>query len=152
MTYQEQWYMEASKVITLSLLNSNEYQKARKVHIYQSFKSEPDTQYIINHLKKSSRDIYYPDDNPYRNETNIDIAIVPGTLFDMNMNRKGRGKGYYDMFLEKTAAIKIGLTFHKNIREHLFTNFWDIPMDVIISEKGIIRDSQESPNKCWEWK
>ncbi len=172
MTYQEQWYMESSKVITLSLLNSPEYQNSRRIHIYwppmqyinpvgdgNSFpknpsriKHEPDTQYIINHAKKSSRDIFYPDSNPFRNETNLDIIIVPGTKFDYHMNRKGRGGGYYDKFLEKTKAIKVGLTFTKNLVDRLFTNHWDIPMDVIISEKGIIRDNKESIDKCWEWK
>ena len=51
-------YQAKSKQITLSLLTSPEYQKSRSIHIYNSLKSEPDTQYIINHAKKSSRDIY----------------------------------------------------------------------------------------------
>tara|TARA_Y100000590_G_scaffold214413_2_gene243051 strand:- start:191 stop:592 length:402 start_codon:yes stop_codon:yes gene_type:complete len=125
--------------ITQFLLNTPEYQQAKKVHIYKSLKSEPDTGQIITDLKKNNKEIYYPHDNPYRNETDIDLVIVPGTKFDRHMNRKGRGKGYYDMFLEKTSAIKVGLTFSKNIVERLFTNFWDIPMDIIISEKEIIK-------------
>ena len=131
--------MEASEIITKSLFDTTEYQKSKKVHIYKSLKSEPDTGQIINDLRINNKEIFYPDDNPYRNETDLDLIIVPGTKFDRHMNRKGRGKGYYDMFLEKTSAIKVGLTFSKNIVERLFTNFWDIPMDIIISEINIIR-------------
>ena len=101
-------YQQKSKEITLLLLTSKQYQASRSIHIYNSLKSEPDTQYIINHAKKSSRDIYYPEIDPYHNKTVIDVAIVPGTLFDMHMTRKGRGGGYYDRFLSITRAIKIG--------------------------------------------
>lgn len=131
-------YQQKSKEITLLLLTSKQYQASRSIHIYNSLKSEPDTQYIINHAKKSSRDIYYPEIDPYHNKTVIDVAIVPGTLFDMHMTRKGRGGGYYDRFLAITRAIKIGLCFYDSIRDTIERKPHDIPMDMIITEKGII--------------
>ena len=132
-------YQAKSKKITLSLLTSPEYQKSRSIHIYQSFRSEPDTQYIINHAKKSSRDIYYPEIDPYHNKLTIDIAIIPGTLFDCHMTRHGRGGGYYDKFLAITNCTKIGLSFYTNIRDTIERKPHDIPMDIIITERGIIR-------------
>ena len=131
-------YQQKSKEITLLLLTSKQYQASRSIHIYNSLKSEPDTQYIINHAKKSSRDIYYPEIDPYHNKTVIDVAIVPGTLFDMHMTRKGRGGGYYDRFLSITRAIKIGLCFYDSIRDTIERKPHNIPMDMIITEKGII--------------
>ena len=132
-------YQSKSKKITLSLLTSPEYQKSRSIHIYQSFSSEPDTQYIINHAKKSSRDIYYPEKDPYHNKLTIDIAIIPGTLFDTHMTRHGRGGGYYDKFLAITNCTKIGLSFYTNIIYTIERKHHDIPMDIIITERGIIR-------------
>ena len=132
-------YQAKSKKITLSLLTSPEYQKSRSIHIYQSFRSEPDTQYIINHAKKSSRDIYYPEKDPYHNKLTIDIAIIPGTLFDVHMTRHGRGGGYYDKFLAITNCTKIGLSFYTNIRDTIERTPHDIPMYIIITERGIIR-------------
>lgn len=132
-------YSTKSKAITLLLLNSAEYQSSQRIHIYNSLKSEPDTQYIINHAKKSSRDIYYPHKDPYSNEENIDLAIIPGTLFDKYMHRKGRGGGYYDKFLStNNTIIKVGLTFQQNVISYIKPNTWDIDMDMVITENGII--------------
>ena len=89
---------------------------------------------------------------PVEPHQKIDAVVAPGLAFDHSGARIGFGGGYYDKFLEKTKAIKVGLTFTKNLVDRLFTNHWDIPMDVIISEKGIIRDNKESIDKCWEWK
>lgn len=43
----------------------------------------------------------------------IDVVFVPLLAFDLNGNRVGYGKGFYDKFLSKcnTAVIKIGLSF-----------------------------------------
>jgi 5-formyltetrahydrofolate cyclo-ligase len=56
------------------------------------------------------------------------------------MNRKGRGKGYYDRFLAGTSAIKVGICFELQLdREFpLNSKSHDIPMNMIITEKGII--------------
>ena len=55
------------------------------------------------------------------------------------MTRHGRGGGYYDKFLAITRAIKVGLTFYTNIRDTIERKDHDIPMDIIITERGIIR-------------
>ena len=134
---------EDSKEITLSLLRSDEYAKAQSIHIpYPSIKGEPLTDYILNHAKKASKDIYYPHSSPFDN-TLTDLIVVPGQKFDRHMNRKGRGGGYYDKFLSMCNAnsIKVGICFqhqlYSNITDEMKPH--DIKMDIIITEKEVIR-------------
>lgn len=67
----------------------------------------------------------------------IDIIIVPGVAFDKIGYRLGRGKGYYDRFLTKTKAIKIGICFDFQIVEKVPINQFDIKIDIIITENNI---------------
>jgi 5-formyltetrahydrofolate cyclo-ligase len=67
-----------------------------------------------------------------------DIIIAPGIAFDLYMNRLGFGGGYYDRFLEKTDAYKIGVCFDYQIIEKIDAGSHDVPMDIIVTEKRII--------------
>jgi 5-formyltetrahydrofolate cyclo-ligase len=68
----------------------------------------------------------------------IDLIIIPGTVFDLNGNRIGHGKGYYDKLLKNTKKPIIGLAFEFQIIEKIPTDKNDIPVDKIITEKRII--------------
>jgi len=65
----------------------------------------------------------------------IDIYIVPGTQFDRDGNRKGRGLGYFDKFLKDIKGTKkiIGLCFENQLIEKIDPNPWDVAVDVVIS-------------------
>ncbi len=41
----------------------------------------------------------------------IDLALIPGIGFDLLGDRVGFGKGYYDCFLKKTPALRIGVAY-----------------------------------------
>jgi len=71
----------------------------------------------------------------------IDLIILPGIAFDTEGNRLGRGKGYYDRFLERANVFspKIALAFECQIIEKIPVDDKDIPVDTIITEKRIIR-------------
>lgn len=70
----------------------------------------------------------------------IDVILVPGLAFDRNRNRLGHGKGFYDRFLRgvKDDAIKIALAYDFQILDSIPAEDWDIPMDLIITNKGIV--------------
>ena len=78
------------------------------------------------------------------NEVNIDsidLIIVPGVGFDEKGNRIGHGKGYYDKLLRKSKQAKsIGLSFECQIIENIPTGKYDIPVDIIVTEKRVINN------------
>lgn len=66
----------------------------------------------------------------------IDLIITPGVAFDVNHNRLGRGKGYYDRFLQQmrqTHAYKIGVCFPHQLVDSIPVTAYDIPMDEVVS-------------------
>lgn len=70
----------------------------------------------------------------------IDLLIIPGITFDLKGYRIGYGKGYYDRFLSlgKSKCI-MGLSYESQIINEIPNNEHDIPVDIIITEKKIIR-------------
>jgi 5-formyltetrahydrofolate cyclo-ligase len=68
----------------------------------------------------------------------IDLVIVPGVAFDKNKNRLGRGKGYYDRFLEKIDAPKIGVGFDCQLIEKLPVEKFDVRMNKVVVPSLII--------------
>lgn len=68
----------------------------------------------------------------------LDVVFVPGIVFDESLNRMGFGKGYFDRFLVKTDAVKIGVCYESNIVDKIPTDAHDIKMDIIVTEKRVI--------------
>ena len=67
-----------------------------------------------------------------------DVIICPLIGFDKNLNRLGRGGGYYDKSLNKYKnTIKIGLAYSIQKIKMVPVETHDISMDVIITEKAI---------------
>ena len=69
----------------------------------------------------------------------VDLAIIPGIAFDRAGNRLGRGKGYYDKLLFRfpRKTLKIGVCFDFQLIDLVPTDDWDIPVDMVVTEKGI---------------
>lgn len=71
----------------------------------------------------------------------FDLVVLPGLAFDqidrqIGINRLGRGKGYYDRFLEKiqhnTECHKLGIGFNEQfipLNMKLINDGWFVPMD-----------------------
>lgn len=68
-----------------------------------------------------------------------DIVLVPGLGFSEKGERLGRGKGYYDKALEKSAGLKIGIAFEKQIQSEIPVDEHDVLMNFIITEKRVIK-------------
>lgn len=77
--------------------------------------------------------------NFHSNEYESVVVIVPGIAFDRMGNRLGRGKGYYDRFLESikiAKTIKIGVCWSLQIISDVPISGHDVPMDIICTEEG----------------
>lgn len=74
----------------------------------------------------------------------LDMVIVPGVAFDRAGNRLGYGAGYYDRFLSSLGtcggrrALAVGVAFALQVVDSLPAGPHDVPMDVIITEDGIV--------------
>lgn len=74
----------------------------------------------------------------------IDVVFLPGLAFDLQGNRIGYGKGYYDTYLEKCLLaganpLKIALCYDFQIVPQLIPDEHDIPVDMLVTEKRVVR-------------
>ena len=72
-------------------------------------------------------------------ETTIgpDIILVPGLGFNKKLERIGRGKGYFDRFLEKFEGISIGIFYECQLCDELFVEATDQKLNYIVTEKNV---------------
>lgn len=94
-----------------------------------------------------------PDGKPERRckDEGFDLVVVPGLAFDARGNRLGRGAGYYDRFLARPVSKEVvGLAFSWQIVSEVPHDPWDVPMDGVVTEEGVIRTSYpaNSPRTC----
>ncbi|MCX8031365.1 MAG: 5-formyltetrahydrofolate cyclo-ligase [Thermodesulfovibrionales bacterium] len=68
----------------------------------------------------------------------IDLIIVPGVAFDIQSNRLGYGKGFYDKLLNEKLCPAIALAYEEQVVESVPTEPHDIKMDKIITDKRVI--------------
>ena len=71
-------------------------------------------------------------------EDEVDLVIVPGVAFDRQLNRLGRGRGFYDRLLATLRVPKIGICFHIQLFDEIPAEIFDRRMDVIVSEREIL--------------
>lgn len=65
----------------------------------------------------------------------LDLAVVPGMAFDREGGRLGRGKGYFDRFLQEAGrAYKIGLAFKFQLVEKVPCEAHDVRVDEVLTE------------------
>ena len=67
----------------------------------------------------------------------IDLIIVPAIAFTQSGQRLGMGGGYYDRFLARTQAVRIGFAFSCQIKQSLPTDVWDAKLDYLVTQDGI---------------
>lgn len=99
--------------------------------VFKSYRATTD-------FKQSSFGIMEPLGENFTDYKKIDLIIIPGVAFDRSMNRLGRGKGYYDRFLPKLRAPKLGICFDFQLLDKIPAEANDIKMDYIVSENELI--------------
>ena len=129
-----------SQRIVKTLYDLDYWKSAGAVNIYKNIGNEVSTKDIIVEASVT-KVVYHPTEKPEYNSSDIDLVIVPGVVFDINMARYGRGLGYYDRFLSKLSDVKvIALAYDFQVsKKKLKLDDWDIKMDYIITEKRVIQ-------------
>lgn len=79
----------------------------------------------------------------------IEVAIIPGVVFDRCGHRLGYGMGFYDRFLALAApqAIRIGLAFTCQLVDRIPALPHDVPMDMVLTEQEMLSWSRSSRAK-----
>ncbi|NDY42504.1 5-formyltetrahydrofolate cyclo-ligase [Dissulfurirhabdus thermomarina] len=69
--------------------------------------------------------------------SDIDLVLVPGSVFDLRGGRYGYGGGYYDRFLahEAPGALRVGLGFDFQVLDQIPLGPYDQRLDVLVTER-----------------
>jgi 5-formyltetrahydrofolate cyclo-ligase len=72
----------------------------------------------------------------------LDVIAVPGLAFGLGGERTGRGKGFYDRFLERNhTALRLALCFDFQLFPALQQNSWDQRVHQIVTEDRFVKVS-----------
>lgn len=95
---------------------------------------------ICENLEKSKFGIEEPEgkEEMLIDNNSIDLVIVPGICFDLEKNRLGFGKGYYDRFLKQKDFKTIGICFDEQIIEKVPTDNNDVNVNEVVTDKRYI--------------
>ena len=159
-----EYRQEASREITLKVLNLPSWKKAKTVMAFRSMPEEPDTQALLETALREGKTLLLPrcldgqrmaalpvkglaELRPGRmgiqeppvpeEETDLpepDLILVPCMAAAPNGIRLGHGAGYYDRFLEKHPVQTVCLCFRALLRSDLPAEDTDIPVDFVISD------------------
>lgn len=94
--------------------------------------------YEEKRLELGSFHIEEPTGQNVANPEDIELVVVPAVAFDRKGKRLGRGKGFYDRFLQTTKATKVGVGYEFQLVEEVPTEPHDIGMDMVITQKTTI--------------
>lgn len=84
-------------------------------------------------LQEGSFKIKEPVGRPFTAFSEIEIAVIPGMAFDVSGNRLGRGKGYYDRFLNRIPqAYRLGVCFPFQLLPSIPAEENDVRMDEVL--------------------
>lgn len=115
---------ELGKRVFVPVVNTAE----RNMHAAEIFSKQD--------LKSGYKGILEPAfDTPVADVVEIDLAIIPGAVFDYKGYRIGYGGGYYDRFLPQLSshAFFMGLAFPNQMVERVPTEKHDVPLHQILT-------------------
>ncbi len=94
----------------------------------------------LSQVQKGHFDIMEPniEKATYLDKNEMDLLIVPGLIFTKSGYRIGFGGGYYDRFLMDFIHPTVSLVSLKQIKESIPLNKYDLPVNYLITEEGLI--------------
>lgn len=163
LTLTEAYRAEAAQAIVRSLVATEMWQKAHRIGLYEALPDEPslqtllenpgDKELFIPRVEDAETIAFYPYSPESLQEggafgikeptqakedavdpTHLDLIVVPGMAFTPEGVRLGRGKAYYDRFLQKAPQTQlIGVTFRYRLLPSLPSDSWDHLMDLVLT-------------------
>lgn len=101
----------------------------------------PDTALTRNRLGIAEPDV---DASRYIDPLDLDLVLVPLVAFTLEGDRLGMGGGYYDRTFEarlgtQPPPVLAGIAHTLQQADDVFVEDWDVPLDAIITDGGIIQ-------------
>lgn len=90
--------------------------------------------YDESRLELGSFHIEEPTGNDVTEPEDIELVVVPAVAYDRKGRRLGRGKGFYDRFLQHTKATKVGVGYEFQLIDEIPSEPHDVPMDMVITQ------------------
>jgi 5-formyltetrahydrofolate cyclo-ligase len=69
----------------------------------------------------------------------FDLVLVPGVAFDLQGNRLGRGKGFYDRLLAEISGVKCGVGYDFQLLEKIPAEPHDAKVDFILTPDRCVK-------------
>lgn len=63
----------------------------------------------------------------------FDLVLIPGMAFDLQGNRLGRGRGFYDRILATASGVKCGVAYDFQLQEKIPTEPHDAKVNFIVT-------------------
>lgn len=170
MSLDEHTFLLLSQAIHRSLEALPQFQAAKTVGLYVSYRHEVDTRMLIERYLHEKRlcvprvegdqlqfyalesleqlhvgtyGVLEPEAGVIVPPEQIDVMIIPMLYFDRCGNRIGYGGGFYDRYLVSYPHLKVGIAFSFQEVGSTHSQPHDIPLDFIITEREIIKKSSE---------
>ncbi|MCI4453421.1 MAG: 5-formyltetrahydrofolate cyclo-ligase [Thermodesulfobacterium sp.] len=138
------FYMAKGKEVSLSKAIGKFFVEGKKVYLPKTWLKERRLTfhrvYSFSDLVPGPFGLLEP--NP-KNEVadlgSLEVIFIPGLAFDVKGYRLGYGGGFYDRVLREMSALKVGVCYYFQLVESLPIEPHDVPVDLILTEDGIIR-------------
>jgi 5-formyltetrahydrofolate cyclo-ligase len=104
---------------------------------------EPNMEAIACHadtiFEANPINILEPLENKVIAAEDLDLVLVPMLVCDLNGNRVGFGKGYYDRYLSRCRpeCLKVGLSYFEPVDSIDDANEFDVPLDLCITPEKV---------------
>ncbi len=153
-----------TETILKKLKNSDIFEQSNNIMVFYPLKNELNLLPLLKEKKNFSFPVIYdneiipyknngqfhigkynikePQNSKIQNIEDLDLVIVPALCVDLNGNRIGYGKGYYDRFIKKLNRNKVKILAgipDDLVVEKIENDEFDEKVDFIITEKRFIQ-------------
>jgi 5-formyltetrahydrofolate cyclo-ligase len=143
---------EASEKIRTHIVSSSVFAAATVVASYEWMNSEVQTSELNSAIVAAGKQLIVPEVTGPESMRFVDfhdrtlvvdlgvaeLILVPAVGVDLQGNRMGNGRGYYDRSLAAVNGRTVCIVFDAQCLDSIVVEPTDVVMDVVITESGVI--------------